>query len=108
MYPFTNAAHVSPYAEWDLPTIEAYYKQYPGAAPGGTGETGLNSNDSQGYADLMNLRTRYQELKSGKPVSVQMLKTAADSYDPTAADRFQVRNRGSANVDPSLRALKLL
>lgn len=44
---------------------ERYFSEYPGAAPGGTGDTGLAPNDSQGYSDLMNMQDAY--LKATNP-----------------------------------------
>jgi len=46
-----------------LTEIEEYWRQYPGAAPGGSGPTGLLPNDAKGWSDLMNMQTEYANLK---------------------------------------------
>ena len=42
--------------------LEDEYARFPGAAPGGTGLTGLGKNDAQGYSDMLNRRTEYMQL----------------------------------------------
>lgn len=55
--------------------IEENWQQFPGAAPGGTGPTGLMSSDSKGWSDLMNQQSEHQNLLnelSGKgPMKVE-------------------------------------
>lgn len=46
-----------------LVELAATYRRYPGAAPQGTGETGLLPNDAQGYSRMLNDRTEYMKLK---------------------------------------------
>ncbi len=45
--------------------IQDYWQQYPGAAPGGTGLTGLTHDDAQGWSRLLNQQTEYENLKRG-------------------------------------------
>lgn len=53
-----------------LAAIHAYWRKYPGAAPGGTGETGLLKNDAQGWSDLLNMQTEESGLR-GRPLRVR-------------------------------------
>lgn len=50
-----------------LKYIEDYYKMYPGAAPGGSGPTGLNAGDSLGWANLLKMQQEYAQLKAFFP-----------------------------------------
>lgn len=63
--------HLGNFGDYTVPQFEDYIRQHPGAAPGGTGETGLASDDLQGYTDLKNADTRYAELKSGQPMNIR-------------------------------------
>jgi hypothetical protein len=49
-----------------LKQLTQEFQQYPGAAPGGTGATGLRPDDAQGYSDLLNRRIEYQQLTNPK------------------------------------------
>jgi len=51
-----------PYADWSLDQMKNYFEQYPGAAPRGTGETGLASDDATGYSHLLNMRQRFLQM----------------------------------------------
>lgn len=42
-----------------LRALQEEFTKYPGAAPGGTGDTGLATNDAQGYSDLLGRRTEF-------------------------------------------------
>lgn len=53
-----------------LQQIRARWKQFPGSAPGGTGPTGLMSNDAQGWSSMLNEQTEAANLSNemaGKP-----------------------------------------
>lgn len=56
-------------------SFENLVRQHPGAAPGGTGTTGLMSGDARGYSDLLNRQTQYlndQRAEDGKgPMAVE-------------------------------------
>lgn len=43
---------------------EQYFRLYPGAAPGGTGETGLAPNDADGYYSLQDMQRRYLQARN--------------------------------------------
>ena len=45
-----------------LGEIEDYYRQYPGAAPNGTGTTGLMSTDAAGWGRLQDMQREYLNL----------------------------------------------
>ena len=49
------------------------WNQYPGSAPGGTGSTGLLSNDAQGWSDMLNEQTLalWKLNKDQEPLTVQ-------------------------------------
>lgn len=49
-----------------LDELQAEFDEYPGAAPGGTGPTGLASGDAKGYSDLLNRRVEYLNLKNAQ------------------------------------------
>jgi len=69
--------------------IEDYWRQYPGAAPGGTGPTGLASNDAQGWSQLLNDQTEHQNLinslTGAPPVTVKMGNAGGLPTDPGMA-----------------------
>ena len=50
---------------------QARWKQFPGSRPGGTGPTGLNSQDAQGWTDMQNDNLAGMEAISGEPVNVR-------------------------------------
>lgn len=58
-----------------LRKLQEEFTNHPGAAPGGTGDTGLLTNDAQGYSDLLNRRSEAVNLQrdiSGKgPLAVK-------------------------------------
>lgn len=58
--------------------------RYPGARPGGTGETGLTSNDAEGWSRLLE---RQQEL-----AALNGLKSLNDAPTPLQAEVRQTRN----------------
>jgi TP901 family phage tail tape measure protein len=47
-----------------LQGIEQTYQQLPGRRSGGSGATGLNSGDAQGYVDMLAEQRLYQQLKN--------------------------------------------
>ncbi len=47
-----------------LAAISAKQKKYPGRRLGGTGETGLLSNDAQGWSDMLNEQTEAANLQN--------------------------------------------
>lgn len=54
--------------------FEDYMAQYPGAAPNGTGPTGLGAGDAAGWSNLLNRQTRYLQDKakaSGSSLNVK-------------------------------------
>jgi hypothetical protein len=68
--------------------LEAYFNLHPGARSGGSGDTGIRREDSQGYARLLQMQTVYQELMlaatkytSGQPI------TAPATLSPVALAR---------------------
>jgi len=73
--------------------IEDYWQQYPGAAPGGTGATGLLSNDAQGYSRLLNERIEHDNLvralNDQGPLSVRMGRPMYDDAGGTAGDALE-------------------
>lgn len=70
--------------------IEDYWRQFPGAAPGGTGSTGLLSNDAQGYSRLLNEQTEHanllRELDDKGPLAVKFDPSPGDDASGTAGD----------------------
>lgn len=54
-----------------IKAIEDYWQQYPGAAPNGSGPTGLASSDAKGWSDLLNQQTEYFDL-IGQPKEVRL------------------------------------
>ena len=54
-----------------LNTIMERWQQHPGSMPGGTGTTGLLSNDAQGYSNMLNDNTWAQEQLTGRPMQVR-------------------------------------
>jgi hypothetical protein len=50
-----------------LKQLEDLFKQYPGRAPGGTGKTGLASDDMSGYMEMLRERIEYASLKQALP-----------------------------------------
>lgn len=102
--PPDNSEDILSSSTWSLPQIEQYYAQYPGAAPGGSGETGLAPNDAQGWSALQNLQTRYQILKSGSAPTITLgplKQAAADPENQTTYDPML-----GSYVTPSLLALR--
>ena len=47
------------------------WQQHPGRAPGGTGSTGLLSNDAQGWSDMLNEQSWAMGKLSDKPLSFE-------------------------------------
>lgn len=47
-----------------LKWIEDYYRMYPGAAPGGSGSTGLAPGDELGWRNLLAMQQEYVQLKN--------------------------------------------
>lgn len=47
------------------------WKQFPGSRPGGSGLTGLNSNDAKGWTDMQNDNIAGLEAMNGAPVNVR-------------------------------------
>lgn len=90
-----------------LTQIRKLWQQFPGRAPGGTGPTGLLSNDAQGWSDMLNQQTEAVGLDDqlsgrpgptirtgrsiGTPPSFQAL--GLDPNDPTPLAQ-QLRKRG--------------
>ena len=65
------------------------WQQHPGRAPGGTGTTGLLSNDAQGWSDMLNEQTwALGKLnKDQEPLAVQEA--------PFAEEHFSAQQPGS-------------
>lgn len=90
-----------------LQNIEAYWNENPGAAPGGSGETGLLPNDSQGWSALLNMQTEHQnlsnQLKGQAPVQVvekpAMATTRRPSLTALGYDDINAINREP--IDPT-------
>ena len=59
----------------DLDRIQQLWKQYPGRAPGGTGATGLLSNDAQGWSTMLNEQKQAldaaNEMQNKEPLGVK-------------------------------------
>ena len=56
--------------------MEEGWEQNPGRMPGGSGSTGLASQDSQGWSEMLNEQTEHQQLGNtlqGKPLSIVQL-----------------------------------
>lgn len=57
-----------------LRALQEEFTKYPGAAPGGTGDTGLHPDDTQGYSDLLNRRSEFmntqRDLQGKGPMNV--------------------------------------
>jgi hypothetical protein len=84
------------YSRWD---------QYPGAAPGGTGATGLLSNDAAGWSKILNEQTEAQnlqnELEEKAPVTVKAGGLVGESNIPDSiADMPSWWLQGSAQGGP--------
>jgi hypothetical protein len=45
-----------------IAATEAGYAQNPGTAPGGTGGTGLLSNDATGWSRMLNAQAKHQQM----------------------------------------------
>lgn len=54
-----------------LKYIQDYYNMYPGAAPGGSGPTGLAPNDQAGWQRLLAMQQEYLELKAHYPQAAE-------------------------------------
>ena len=54
-----------------LQKILERWQQHPGSAPGGTGSTGLLSNDAQGWSDMLNEQSWALGKMSDKPLSFE-------------------------------------
>ena len=54
-----------------LRQIMESYERFPGRAPGGTGPTGLTSNDAQGWSDILNEQRWAQEQLADRPLETQ-------------------------------------
>lgn len=68
---------------------DQYFADHPGAAPGGTGDTGLLPDDAKGYSDLVNLRTAYTQAKNPQ-ATVRTL----DGGDPLSSVASIANNPG--------------
>ena len=70
-----------------LRQIEDRWRMYPGASPGGTGKTGLLSNDAAGWSQILNEQTEYQNLSNRldnkPPVNIER---AGDFSSPPPTD----------------------
>jgi len=53
-----------------LMELENRYQQFPGAAPQGTGPTGIQTANQ--YSDMLNDRIEYMKLKAGDPNAIKM------------------------------------
>ena len=47
------------------------WQRFPGSRPGGTGATGLQSNDSKGWSAMLNDNISGMEAMSGEPIQVR-------------------------------------
>lgn len=72
-----------------LAEIQAKWKQFPGRAPNGTGPTGLNPDDAQGWSDMENEQTEALRLqdqlggKAGPTIRVGRQSALAGIHDAT-------------------------
>lgn len=57
---YGNDAQAKDRLKW----IQDYYRMYPGAAPGGSGPTGLAPGDSSGWQRLLAMQQEYTQLKN--------------------------------------------
>lgn len=55
-----------------LDEIQSQWKQFPGRMPGGTGPTGLASNDAHGWSQMLNEQTEAAQIANGgHPLTVR-------------------------------------
>jgi hypothetical protein len=93
-----------------LKMITEGWAKFPGRAPGGTGATGLASNDAQGYSDLLNERTEALNLQRGLsgqgPMNVRMGR-ALGGMSPNIANSpdFWTDWHGAAPMKPTMNSL---
>ena len=71
---------LDPQPEDRMAEIEDNWRTNPGAAPGGTGPTGLLPGDARGWSDLLNQQTEHAAL-SGHPITA--VKRGRDIGSPT-------------------------
>ncbi len=76
-----------------LQEIMGNWQQYPGAAPGGTGPTGLAPGDATGWSNLMNQQTEaanlVNELQGKAPLTVKDKQTPSGALPSTMWDTGQ-------------------
>lgn len=76
-----------------LKEITDYWQQYPGAAPGGTGATGLMPGDAKGWSDLLNQQTEAanieRQFKGEGPLDVKARQTPSQPMPSTMWDPGQ-------------------
>ena len=74
-----------------LASMSAGFEANPGRAPGGTGSTGLLSNDRQGYSDMLNQQQQFLQLQdymgggSGVDTAYNPDYTSTRTFDPATA-----------------------
>jgi hypothetical protein len=81
--------------------FETYMERYPGAAPNGTGSTGLMSGDARGYSELLNRQKRYLDDKNAVagrgPMAVRDGGSMTTSRRPAAIDELEAFAERSRN-----------
>ena len=79
-----------------LKTIMERWQQHPGSMVGGTGTTGLASNDAQGWSNMLNDNTWAQEQLTGKPMQVEF-----GGY-PQGTQTGEISTAGRGQYDPAM------
>ena len=94
--------------------LQKQMQDFPGRAPGGTGPTGLLSNDARGWSNMLNEQSEYAGLMSDKPMSYQEAPyrerhVSAQPTTGTESTLFDLDQRsavpGAPGYDMSLRGL---
>lgn len=94
-----------------LAQIHAEWNQFPGRRPRGTGETGLTSNDAQGYADMLNEQTEelgLQDQVAGKAPPTISERRQPDYATAEPADPYGGLNPNDPTPLPTQMALRAL
>ena len=71
-----------------LAQIKERWRQHPGSRQGGTGETGLNKNDGQGWSRMQNDNIwAMEQERGGEPFQVRQVQTP--NAPPSFAELYQ-------------------
>ena len=92
-----------------LKQLQQEFSQYPGAAPGGSGPTGLMSGDARGYSDMLNRQREFMHLDdfvqggdginerfNAAPSTTRSLSAATGGYN---RDAFDVPSAGIGGAE---------